>query len=83
MSIEKIDKPVRVLVDCSNGQMVPLRFLMGERTYRIEQINGRWIDRAGDGEKLHFSVQVGNETYYLHFDMAGRQWWLDQVVLEG
>jgi hypothetical protein len=83
MSIEKIEQPVRVLVDCSNGELSPLRFLRNGRTYRIEQVNGRWTDRAGDGETLHFSVQVGDETCYLHFDLAACQWWLDQIITEG
>ena len=83
MSVEKVHIPVRVLADCGGGQVTPLRFLWGERTCRIDAVNGRWIDRSGDGECLHYSVQVGDETVYLHFDLEELQWWLDQVVTPG
>jgi len=82
MNIESIDEPIRVLAVFAGGQCDPLRFHWGERTYRVERVNGRWIDRQGDTYCLHYSAQVGSETYYLHF--AGRevQWWLDKVIAD-
>ena len=83
MNVEEINEPIGVLASFSGGEIRPLRFRWGGRTYRIEAVNGRWIDRSGDGYSLHYSVQVGQETYYLHFAGTEVQWWLDRVVLEG
>jgi len=81
MNIEKIGEPIRVLASFSAGQCQPLRFRWGQREYRVDAVNGKWIDRGGEGYSLHYSVQVGNETYYIHFVSTDVQWWLDQVVV--
>ena len=90
MNIEQIGEPIRVLAVFSGGEAQPMRFHWSGRTYKIDRINGRWTDRGGepsptmgaDGYCLHYSVQVGEETYYLHFASSDVQWWLDQVVTE-
>ncbi len=79
MKIEEIDEPIRVLADCAGGRMTPVRFRWSGRTYAVDTVNGRWIDR--DGCALHYSVQAGDETYYLHFAGNDVQWWLDRVVV--
>jgi hypothetical protein len=81
MNITRIDEPVSVLARCSGGTMEPLRFRRAGRDYRVEAVNGRWIDRSGDGCSLHFSVQVGNETFLMHFAVGEVQWWLDEVAV--
>ena len=81
MNIEKIDEPIRVLADCGGGRMEPIRFRWSGRTYKVDAVNGRWIDRQGDCYSLHYSVQSGSETYYLHFSSKQVQWWLDEVVV--
>jgi hypothetical protein len=81
MNIEKIGEPISVLAAFSGGRIDPLRFRWKERSYRVEAINGRWIDRQNEAYCLHYSVQVGEETYYLHFSSREIQWWLDQVVV--
>ena len=83
MKIEEISEPIRVLADFSGGQATPVRFRWGQRTYVVDTVNGRWTDRSGDGYALHTSVQVGDETYYIHFASADAQWWLDRVVMDG
>jgi hypothetical protein len=80
MHVEEIHEPVRVLADCAGGEIKPLRFRWAGRSYRISAINGRWIDRSGDGYRLCYSVQAGDETFYLHFVSAEVQWWLDRLV---
>jgi hypothetical protein len=82
MNIEKIDEPIRVLAVFSGGAIEPLRFRWGGRTYKIDRVNGRWTDRGQDGYSLHYSVQVGQETYHVHFSGPEVQWWLDRVVTE-
>jgi len=83
MKVEEIGEPIRVLAAFSGGAARPLRFAWNGRTYKIDRTNAHWVDRQGEGYSLHYSVQVGEETYHLHFASAEVQWWLDQVVLEG
>ena len=83
MRIEEISEPIRVLADFTGASAVPVRFCWGGRTYVISAVNGRWTDRNGGGYALHYSVQVGDETYYIHFAAADVQWWLDKIVMEG
>ena len=81
MDIEEIGEPIRMLASFSSGSVEPVRFRWCNRTYRISRINGRWIDRHPEGYSLHYSVQVGNETYYIHFFSSDVQWWLDRVIV--
>ncbi|MGC9455780.1 MAG: hypothetical protein ACP5HU_13110 [Phycisphaerae bacterium] len=81
MNIERIDEPIRVVASFADGEMHPLRFRWGGRDYPIGRINARWTDREADAPRLHFSVQVGEETCYLHFDTAEVRWRLDQIVV--
>ena len=83
MNIEEIREPIRVVAAFAGGQAEPVSFQWGDRTYKVSALNARWTDRSGEGYSLHYSVQVGEETYYLHFDSAQVQWWLDQVAVEG
>ena len=80
MDMQQIDDPIRVLADFSGGAVKPIRFRWAGRSYPVEAVNARWVDRRGDVYALHFSIQSGPETYLLHFDSAEVQWWLDQVV---
>lgn len=82
MQIEKIEEPVRVLAVFSGGDVNPVRFRWKTRELDIFSINARWLDRHGEECNRHYSVQVGDETYMLHFSSQDMQWWLDQVVLE-
>ena len=82
MNIVPIGEPIRVLAAFSAGAVEPLQFHWGNRAHEIQAVNGRWIDRSAGGLCLHFSVQAGPETYYIHFGAQDVQWWLDQVVTE-
>lgn len=82
MNIEKIDEPIRVLADFSGGSARPLRFRWAGRTYYVSAVNAQWIDRSGQGYRLHYSVQAGEQTCYLHFSSIDVQWWLDQLIVD-
>lgn len=82
MNIEPIDEPIRVMAVFSGGECRPVRFRWGRRAHEIDRVNGQWTDRSGAAAVLHYSVQVGDETYYLHFDTGPVQWWLDKVMTE-
>ena len=81
MNIEEISEPIGVIASFSGGSAEPVRFRWAGRTYRIDAVNGRWTDRGGQTYALHYSVQVGEETYYIHFDRGEVQWWLDKIVI--
>ncbi len=81
MRVESIDETIRVLADFSAGQVRPLRFRWGQRTYPVSAVNGQWVDRQGDHPAMHFSVQADGQTWYLRYDTAGCQWWLDQLIV--
>lgn len=83
MLTEKIGEPIRVIASFSGGAARPVRFHWHNRTYQIESINGQWFDRQNNNYSFHYSVQVGQETYYIHFSSQDLQWWLDEVILDG
>jgi len=81
MEPERIDEPIRVLADCAGGELHPLRFRWLQRTYKVDAVNARWIDRKGEIYSLHYSVQADGQTYFIHFDSSGVQWWLDETII--
>ena len=80
MNIEEIGEPIRVLATFSGGSAEPVRFRWSGRTYNIDAVNARWADRSGGGYSLHYSVQVGDEIYYIHFASGEVQWWLAKYI---
>ena len=83
MNVERIEEPIRVLAVFSGGEVSPVQFRWKNREYDVFAVNARWLDRQPDACLRHYSVQAGDETYYLHFSSQDMQWWLDQVVLDG
>lgn len=81
MEIEKINEPIRVLAAFGGGKAEPLRFNWHGRVYKVDAINGRWIDRQGETYCLYYSVQSGGQTYFVHFASKDVQWWLDETVV--
>ena len=82
VEIVQIDEPIRVVAVFSGGSVQPLQFDWNGRHCAIEAINGRWIDRNAASHALHFSVQVGGETYYIRFATREVQWRLEQIALD-
>ncbi len=82
MNVEDIGERIEVLAECSAGGVKPLRFRWSGRTYDVQTINARWTDRSGGSYSLHYSVQVGDETYLLRFCGADVQWWLEKQMCE-
>ncbi|MBS3820234.1 MAG: hypothetical protein GVY16_05690 [Planctomycetes bacterium] len=82
MNITTINDPVALAATFAGGQIQPVHFDWRNRRYRIDAVNGRWTDRQRDAPQQHFSVQAGEETFFLHLDTAATQWWLDQVITE-
>ncbi len=83
MLVEKIKEKIRFLAGFSACTAKPLSFCWQGRTYQIGKINGQWVDRQADSYSLHYSVQAGQETYYIRFCSQDLQWWLDEVILDG
>ena len=83
MIIEDVKEPVRVRADFSGEGITPRLFERGGRTYRVESVNGRWVDRDGVRPRHCFSVQAGGDTYFLSLKTDDMTWWLEKVILEG
>lgn len=81
METVKIGETIQVLAVFKGGRLRPLRFQWQNRTYRIERINGSWIDRQLEQYDLLFSVQIGDETYCLRFASRDLRWWLDEMTV--
>ena len=71
-----------MLAAFSGGGVEPLKFSWGGQAYEIDAVNATWTDRSGRYPSLHFSVQVGDETYTIHLASGETQWWLDQAITE-
>ena len=82
MNVVEIDEPIGMLAAFSGGQVRPVEFNWHRKTYQVDAVNGNWIDRTRQCPSLHFSVQVGDETYTIHLATGQAQWWLDQVITE-
>ena len=82
MNVEKIQEPVRVLAVFSGGEVSPVRFRWASREFEIFTVNAKWMDRQLGGCTYYYSVQVGEETYYLRFASSDLQWWLEQVIVD-
>jgi hypothetical protein len=80
MTIVPINQPVAVLAEFSGGRCSPRRFTWNRRTYDVGAVNGAWIDRHGETPTWNFSVQAGEETYYLRLSAGTMEWWLEKVV---
>jgi len=82
MDVVEIGEPIAVLAAFSGGDIRPVAFDWHKKHYRVDAVNGRWIDRTRQCPTRHFSVQVGDETYIIHLAADEAQWWLDQVITE-
>lgn len=82
MNMTNLNDPIAVDAAFTGGQIQPLSFQWNRRRYAIDAVNGRWLDRQAPAPQPHFSVQVGEETFFLHLDTAEMQWWLDRVITE-
>jgi hypothetical protein len=70
MNIEKIQEPISVLAACSGGSLEPLRLRWGGRTYKVQAVNARWVDRQGDIYSLCYSLQCDGQTPMVVTSMA-------------
>ena len=82
VNVVEIGEPIGMLAAFSGGSVQPREFSWRRKAYEIDAVNGKWIDRTRQCPSLHFSVQVGDETYYIHYSGSQTQWWLDQVITE-
>ncbi len=84
MQIETLDEVVSVRADFSGGELTPRVFRRGGKTYRVTEVNARWIDREGGHPAYHFSVQAeSGDTYFLCLTTSDMLWRVERVVLEG
>jgi hypothetical protein len=80
MQIEDLDEPIAVRADFTAGAIKPRLFRRGTRTYEITGLNAQWVDRDGHNANYHFSVQSGEETYFICLRGDDFSWHLEKVV---
>ncbi len=83
MIVEDLDEVIPVRADFKGGEITPRAFKRGGRTYTVETVNARWVDRERGQPVRHFSVQAGGDTYYLRLETGEMVWRVEKVVLEG
>jgi hypothetical protein len=64
-----------------NGRWVDRQPAGHPGTATSRAVAGGTSRREGDALSLNYSVQVGEETYYLRFLTGQMQWWLEQVIV--
>lgn len=68
--MEKIDITTRF---SREGKLIPLEFILGDRTIGILNVGRQWEDKSG----RHILVMDYQEqTYHLFFDMGDLSWYL-------
>ena len=83
MHVEDLNEPISVRAYFSGGKILPQAFRRGERVYSVTRVNAQWTDRE-DAHPIHyFSVQAGDETYYLSLRSGEMLWRLEKVILDG
>jgi hypothetical protein len=80
---ETLSQAVSVRADFRGGEITPRLFRRGARTYTVDAVNARWIDREGARPVHRFSVQAEGDTYFLSFLPGEAAWRLERVVMEG
>ena len=83
MLVEDLHDVISVRADFSGGEIVPLVFKRGGKTYTVTRVNGRWVDREGENPSYYFSVQAGGDTYYISLKTADMTWRAESVILDG
>lgn len=84
MHWERLDEPVKVRVDFSEGVATPIRFRLGGRAYRVMNVNSRWEAREGRKLRHFFAVTTDSQdAYQLSFDPEGLVWRVDGVMYDG
>lgn len=83
MLVEDLNEPVSVRADFSGGHIRPQAFRRGGRTHKISAVNAHWINRESTHPEHNFSVQAGDETYFLCLKTADMSWHLTKVIVDG
>ena len=84
MVYEDIYEEIEVISLFTDGKIRPLRFKWNERIYKINTINGHWINSQGYTKQHHFSVIADNSDYFeIMMDTSNFEWQIARVCLEG
>lgn len=82
MQVQPVQEAIDVVAAFSGGRCRPVRFTWARRELDVDQLNAHWVDRSGRHDTLNYSVQSGEETYYLRFDCHEVRWWLETIITE-
>ena len=82
MRIEAINEPIKVRADFATEGITPVAFKRKGKIYRVEKVNTRWFDGAGENPVHYFSVDSGGNTYELSLKTRDMVWRLERIVLD-
>lgn len=79
---EKLDEKIDVLVEFSDGKVLPNFFRWQDRTYKIEKINLVHSERKGNDKIYYFSVSNNVNFFRLAFFTRDLSWRIQELYYE-
>jgi hypothetical protein len=84
MVYEDIFEPIEVISLFNEGKIRPLRFKWNGRIYKVNKINGHWVNPQGYTKQHHFSLIADSSDYFeILMDTSNFEWQIARVCLEG
>jgi hypothetical protein len=73
-------QPIEVVALFEKGKMKPIRFRLGGKVFKIQQINGSWENRVGKYKKIHFAVvDSASNLFEISYDEREMNWSLERI----
>jgi hypothetical protein len=84
MVYQDIYESIEVISLFKEGKIKPLRFKWNGRVYRINRLNGHWVNPKGYDKQYYFSLIADNSDYFeIMFDTSSFEWQIARICLEG
>ena len=84
MVYEEINEAIEVISYFNAGKLKPLRFRWKGRVYKVNKVNGVWVNREGYRKQHHYAVIADNSDYFeLRFDTDDMQWTIGRIYMNG
>jgi len=84
MVYEDIFEQIEVISLFNEGKIRPLRFKWNGRIYKVNKINGHWVNPQGYTKQHHFSIIADSSDYFeIMLDTSNFEWQIARVCLEG
>jgi hypothetical protein len=81
--LEKVDEPIEVLVNFSQGKVMPTFFKWRGKTYGVEKLNLVHKERSGNDKIYYFSVSDKVNYFRLAFFTRDLSWRIQELFFDG